>query len=109
VKFLLPSEFDVYLHDTPTESLFSRETRAFSHGCVRLDEPEALAKYVLRDQPEWDDARMKAAMNAGVEKQVKLTAPIPVFMVYFTSWVDETGHLHLVPDVYGYDARQAKF
>ena len=106
VKFLLSNPFDVYLHDTPSESLFSREGRAFSHGCVRLDEPAALAKYVLRDQPEWDDSHIDAAMNAGTEKQVKLPVSIPVFVVYFTSWVDDAGRLHLVPDVYGYDAKQ---
>src|SRR5205814_8904036 len=68
--------------------------------CVRVDEPEGLAKYVLRDRPEWDAEHMQAAMNAGVEKQVKLSETIPVFIVYFTSWVDEAGRLHLAPDVY---------
>jgi len=109
VKFLLPNEFDVYLHDTPSDSLFSRASRAFSHGCVRLDEPAVLARYVLRDHPEWDAEHIQAAMDASAEKQVKLSAAIPVFVVYFTSWVDETGRLHLVPDVYGYDAKQGRF
>jgi murein L,D-transpeptidase YcbB/YkuD len=103
VKFLFPNDYDVYLHDTPADALFARTGRAFSHGCVRVEEPEALAKYVLRGYPEWDDARILAAMHAGVEKHVKLSETIPVHIVYFTSWVDENGGLHFQPDIYGYD------
>ena len=105
VKFLFPNPFDVYLHDTPTDNLFGRTGRAFSHGCVRVEEPEELAKYVLRGYPEWDEAHILEAMNAGVEKQVKLTQPIPVHIVYFTAWVDEAGGLHFQPDIYGYDRK----
>jgi len=107
VKFLFPNAFDVYLHDTPADALFARPGRAFSHGCVRVEEPEMLAKYVLRGYEEWDDARILEAMNAGVEKHVKLKESIPVHIVYFTAWVDEKGGLHFQPDVYGYDAEQA--
>ena len=105
VKFLFPNPFDVYLHDTPSDNLFGRTGRAFSHGCVRVEEPEELAKYVLRGYPEWDETHILAAMNAGVEKQVKLTEPIPVHIVYFTAWVDDAGGLHFQPDIYGYDKR----
>jgi murein L,D-transpeptidase YcbB/YkuD len=105
VKFLFPNSFDVYLHDTPTDNLFGRTGRAFSHGCVRVEEPEELAKYVLRGYPEWDETRILEAMNAGVEKQVKLTQTIPVHIVYFTAWVDDAGGLHFQPDIYGYDKR----
>jgi murein L,D-transpeptidase YcbB/YkuD len=107
VKFLFPNAFDVYLHDTPADALFARPGRAFSHGCVRVEEPEALAKYVLRGDSEWDDTKILDAMNAGVEKHVKLKEKIPVHIVYFTAWVDENGGLHFQPDVYGYDAAQA--
>jgi murein L,D-transpeptidase YcbB/YkuD len=108
VKFLFPNAFNVYLHDTPADALFARTGRAFSHGCVRVEEPEALAKYVLRDYAEWDQRRILAAMQAGVEKHVKLRETIPVHIVYFTSWVDEKGGLYFQPDVYGYDAKQTK-
>jgi murein L,D-transpeptidase YcbB/YkuD len=108
VKFLFPNAFNVYLHDTPTDSLFVRPRRAFSHGCVRVEEPEALASYVLRDRPEWTTERISSAMNAGVEKYVQLDETIPVHIVYFTTWVDEQGGLYFLPDVYGYDARQSK-
>lgn len=105
VKFLFPNEHNVYLHDTPADELFARPGRAFSHGCIRVEEPEALASYVLRDDPAWTDALILDAMNAGVEKHVKLKAPIPVHIVYFTAWVDDSGGLHFQPDVYGYDRR----
>lgn len=106
VKFLFPNEHNVYLHDTPADSLFARPGRAFSHGCVRVEEPEALAKYVLRDDPAWTEAEILTAMSAGVEKHVKLKASIPVHIVYFTAWVDDKGGLHFQPDVYGYDRRK---
>jgi murein L,D-transpeptidase YcbB/YkuD len=106
VKFLFPNRFNVYLHDTPTDKLFARTGRAFSHGCVRVEEPEALAAYVLRGYPEWTDERISGAMNAGVEKYVKLNESIPVHIVYFTASVDDKGGLYFQTDVYGYDARQ---
>ena len=106
VKFLFPNPFDVYLHDTPADTLFARPGRAFSHGCIRVEEPEALAKYVLRGYSEWDDERILEAMHAGVEKHVKLRETIPVHIVYFTAWVDDRGGLHFQPDIYGYDDRQ---
>jgi len=106
VKFLFPNEHNVYLHDTPADALFARPGRAFSHGCVRVEEPEALAKYVLQDDPAWTTPVIQAAMNAGVEKHVKLKSSIPVHIVYFTAWVDDKGGLHFQPDVYGYDRRR---
>jgi murein L,D-transpeptidase YcbB/YkuD len=106
VKFLFPNEFEVYLHDTPNDNFFERTMRALSHGCVRLEEPERLANYILRGYPEWDGQRIADAMHAGVEKHVRLNEAIPVHIVYFTSWVDDAGGLHFHPDVYGYDATQ---
>lgn len=106
VKFLFPNPYNVYLHDTPADALFERPGRAFSHGCVRVEEPEALAKYVLRDDPSWPEAQILTAMNAGVEKAVRLKTPIPVHIVYFTAGVDNQGGLHFWPDVYGYDRKR---
>lgn len=103
VKFLFPNAHNVYLHDTPADNLFAKPGRAFSHGCVRVEEPEKLAKYVLREFPEWDEAALFAAMQAGVEKHVKLKTKVPVHIAYFTAWVDAKGGLHFQPDVYGYD------
>ena len=74
MKFVFPNHFNVYLHDTPAQALFDRVERDFSHGCVRLDEPMNLAQYVLRDQPEWTDEKIAAAMQAGVEQSVDAQA-----------------------------------
>ena len=107
VKFLFPNPYDVYLHDTPADALFARSGRAFSHGCVRVEQPEALARWVLKDSPEWTDAKIVEAMHAGEEQHVKLKQPIPVHIVYFTAWADDAGSVRLVPDAYGYDATQS--
>lgn len=103
VKFLFPNKHNVYLHDTPADSLFAKPGRAFSHGCVRVEEPEVLAKYVLKGYSEWDEKSIFSAMHSGNEKHVKLKAKIPVHIAYFTAWVDENGGLHFQPDIYGYD------
>lgn len=103
VKFLFPNKHNVYLHDTPADSLFAKPGRAFSHGCVRVEEPEALAKYVLKGYSEWDEQSIFTAMHSGSEKHVKMKAKIPVHIAYLTSWVDENGGLHFAPDIYGYD------
>jgi murein L,D-transpeptidase YcbB/YkuD len=103
VKFMFPNEYDVYLHDTPADNLFGRLTRNLSHGCIRLEKPQELAEYVLRDQPEWTTERIQMAMRAGEEKHVSLKDGLPVHILYFTAWVDEAGVLRLENDVYGYD------
>jgi len=104
VKFLFPNHFNVYLHDTPAQALFNRVERDFSHGCVRVDDPDALARYVLRDQPEWTAEKISAAMQSGTEQAVQLKSPLPIYLVYFTAW-EEGGALKTVPDVYGLDRR----
>ena len=106
VKFLFPNHFNVYLHDTPAQALFNRIERDFSHGCVRVERPMDLAKYVLRDQPAWSDEKIDEAMHSGKEQAVALRSPLPVYLVYFTAW-EENGGLQSADDVYGYDRRQA--
>ena len=106
VKFMFPNQFNVYLHDTPTESLFARASRSFSHGCVRLEQPRALAEYLLRDQADWRPGRIEEAMHAGEERAVKLKSPIPVYLGYFTARVSPDGVLQFRQDVYGIDAQQ---
>jgi murein L,D-transpeptidase YcbB/YkuD len=104
VKFMFPNPFNVYIHDTPADSLFQRLGRTLSHGCVRIEDPVGFAAYVLRDQPRWTRDAIMEAMHSGEEKHVRLTAPIPVHIVYFTAWADENGGLHFRDDVYGFDA-----
>jgi murein L,D-transpeptidase YcbB/YkuD len=104
VKFLFPNSFNIYFHDTPAKGLFEKDKRAYSHGCIRLKEPEKMANYVLRDQPEWTPQKIDDAMNAGTEKFVKVKDPIPVLITYYTAWVDENGQLNFRDDIYGHDS-----
>ena len=108
VKFLFPNSFNIYFHDTPAKSLFEKDKRAYSHGCIRLREPEKFANYVLRNQPEWTPEKISEAMNSGDEKYVKVKDPIPVVITYYTAWVDENGRLNFREDIYGHDARLAE-
>ena len=106
VKFLFPNQFDVYLHDTPSHSLFNKEHRALSHGCIRLENPVALAQYVLRDRPEWTAERISAAMNSGQEQGVPLKKKLPVHIAYFTAWVNADGTVTYTDDPYHLDEKQ---
>jgi len=103
IKFLLPNRNNVYLHDTPTHNLFSKDGRALSHGCVRVHEPVELAQYILSDEPKWTEEAIRKAMNSGDEQSVKLKAPLPVHIVYFTVWAAPDGSLEFLKDVYGRD------
>jgi murein L,D-transpeptidase YcbB/YkuD len=106
VKFMFPNKFDVYLHDTPADSLFRRVQRDFSHGCVRVEKPEELAAWVLSGQEGWTPEKIHAAMYSGREQHVAVKRKVPVFIVYQTVWVDGDGKVHFAGDVYGHDARQ---
>ncbi len=107
VKFIFPNSYNIYFHDTPSRSLFNRQQRAFSHGCIRLQQPFDLAVYLLRNQPKWTNEKIKAAMNSLKEKWVTLDKTVAVFITYFTSWVDEQGLLHFTDDIYGHDEKLA--
>jgi len=108
VKFLFPNSFNIYFHDTPSKSLFNKDKRAYSHGCIRVKEPEKLANYVLRNQPEWTSEKINEAMNSGDEKYVKVKDPIHVVVTYYTAWVDENGRLNFREDIYGHDSKLAQ-
>ena len=108
VKFLFPNSYNIYFHDTPQKSLFSKDKRAFSHGCIRIAEPEKMARYLLRNDSDWDVTRIQQAMNSGKEKYVKLKDPVTVFITYFTAWVDEQGRLNFREDIYDHDLQMSK-
>jgi murein L,D-transpeptidase YcbB/YkuD len=109
VKFIFPNHFSVYLHDTPNDRLFSKTRRCLSHGCVRIEDPVAMAKYVMRDQPEWTETRIRAAMQAGHEQTAKLKTPIPVHIGYWTAWVEPDGKtVTYTDDPYNIDPAQAR-
>jgi L,D-transpeptidase YcbB len=107
VKFLFPNSYDIYFHDTPSKRFFARESRAFSHGCIRLSEPQRFAEYLLRNDTAWTSTRIKEAMHSEKEQFVKLKEKRPVSIGYFTAWVDLEGNLNFRDDVYGHDVRLA--
>lgn len=109
VAFYFPNTYDIYLHDTPAKGLFSESRRAFSHGCIRLAEAEKLARYIFCNrtyhiQPE----SIREWMNAPDNRLMMVDPPIPVYIVYFTAWVDQYGRANFRHDIYGHDARLAK-
>ncbi len=108
VKFLFPNSHSIYLHDSPAKSLFNENARAFSHGCIRLAEPKKLAGYLLRNDNNWNEEKITAAMNGNIEQYVTLKKTVPVFIAYFTAWVDRQGKLNFRNDVYKRDDRLAK-
>ena len=103
VKFLFPNSNAIYLHDTPSKSLFGREDRAFSHGCIRVAKPRQLAAAIMKDDPKWNPEKINATMDAGDEKWYTLKNKIPVYIGYFTAWVDDEGVIHFYEDVYERD------
>ena len=105
VKFVFPNEFNVYLHSTPTPSLFGRSERALSHGCVRVENPLGLAEYVMRNDSSWTRARIEAAMASGNPETVVLRKPIWVYIVYSTAVLGEGSTVRFLRDVYGHDAK----
>ena len=107
VKFMFPNTYLVYLHDTPKTELFSRSRRDFSYGCIRVQNPPALAAWVLQSKPEWTPERIQAAMNGQKSVQVNLSSPIPVLILYATARVDEDGLVDFYDDIYGHDAKLA--
>ena len=109
VKFIFPNHFDVYLHDTPNDRLFFKEKRPLSHGCIRVEDPIGMAKYVMGDQPQWTETRIRAAMDARSEQTVKLKEPIPVHIGYWTAWVEPDGKtVTYTDDPYQIDPVHAK-
>ena len=107
VKFLFPNEYNIYLHDTPSKGLFGENKRTFSHGCIRVSEPQHLAEWLLRKDSSWTEQKIVAAMNGSKEKFVTLKEKVPVYIGYFTAFVDSNGRLNFRDDVYGHDARLA--
>jgi len=100
-KFIFPNEHDVYLHDTPDGHLFSRAERAFSSGCVRIERPRDFARLLLRLQSNRDPDSLDPIFASGKEQWIKLDRPLPVYLLYFTAWVQEDGSVRFHHDVYG--------
>jgi len=103
VKFMFPNPYSVYLHDTPSKSLFERDDRAFSHGCIRLQNPYKFAQILLSDRPEWNEENIHKAMGQSKEHVVNLQREIPVVILYLTFWVDSKGIGQFRSDLYDRD------
>lgn len=107
VKFMFPNNHAVYLHDTPATHRFEARRRAFSHGCVRVEDPVALAEFLLAD-PEWTPTAIRDAMQSGGNAVEDLKHPVPVYLTYFTTWVED-GVVQFRRDIYGLDASAESF
>jgi murein L,D-transpeptidase YcbB/YkuD len=101
IKFLFPNSHSIYMHDTPTKKLFNEKVRAFSHGCIRVENPRKLAEYVLG----WDRQRIDDLIASGSNREIKLDKKIPVYLTYFTVWPDESGEITVYRDAYKRDER----
>lgn len=103
IKFIFPNNDAIFLHHTPSPGLFARPRRDFSHGCVRVEAPVALARFVLQDDPAWTDARIREAMALGRSRTIRLQQPIPVVLAYHTVVIKQ-GKAFFLADIYGHDA-----
>ncbi|MDZ7599500.1 MAG: L,D-transpeptidase family protein [Desulfobacterales bacterium] len=103
IKFMFPNPFNVYLHDTPGRSLFNRQQRALSHGCIRVEKPLELAVFVLEGTPGWDLAAVRAAVDDGARQTVRPVKDCMVHLLYWTAWVDADGTVNFREDIYERD------
>ncbi|QSP94718.1 L,D-transpeptidase family protein [Marinobacter salinisoli] len=103
IKFMFPNRYAVYLHDTPGQQLFGRIDRTFSSGCIRVEKPFLLAQWLLSGDPEWTDATLTEAVASERTQTVTLPNPVPVYIQYWTAWVDNSGQLQIRTDIYNRD------
>jgi murein L,D-transpeptidase YcbB/YkuD len=103
IKLVMPNPFNVYLHDTPNKALFDAEVRAFSHGCIRTQDPFGLAETLLATNGGWERARIDGIVASGRTTQVALSQSLPIYITYFTIAADDSGELATFPDIYGRD------
>ena len=108
ILFLFPNNYDIYLHDTPSKNLFNDTKRAFSHGCIRVEDPKKLALYLLRKDSSWNEAKVADILKTDKLVAIHLLSTIPVYIVYFTVWVDNTGQLNFRNDLYNLDDKLLK-
>lgn len=108
VKFMFPNKHIVYLHDTPTKSLFDKTVRAYSYGCVRLRNPRKLAEILLSRDRGWSSGNIRAAFKSKKNQRVNLKTPVPVNITYFTARVEKSGKVTYFSDIYGHDTRMAR-
>ena len=109
VKFVFPNKYSVYLHDTPTKDLFDEHYRSFSHGCIRVSDPEKLALFVLEGEDQgWSEERVEELFNGEERKVVRVRRSLPIHLTYQTAWLDKGGGIHFNGDVYSRDKKLVK-
>lgn len=107
IKFLFPNNFSIYLHDTPSKGLFGESKRAFSHGCIRVAEPRRLALYLLQKDANWNEEKVDNILKTDNETIIRVNPTVPVYIAYFTAWVDNLGELNFRNDLYNLDEKLA--
>jgi len=105
VKFMFPNKHAVYMHDTQQKHLFSKAVRAESHGCIRVHNPDQLASIIMKHDKNWSQARTRSAFDTAYNQHTGLKQHVPVYMTYFTLWVNEDGSMKTFGDLYGHDRR----
>jgi len=103
IKFVFLNKYSVYLHDTPSRPLFEESQRDFSHGCIRIEQPIALAVYLLRQNPRWTRDSILSALGDAVDRTVPLPEPMPIHLLYWTAWADGDGTIEFRRDIHGRD------
>jgi murein L,D-transpeptidase YcbB/YkuD len=106
IKFMFPNRYDVYLHDTPSRSLFTKAQRDFSHGCIRVEKPLDLAAYLMK-KSRWKRDEIERALDEGTERTIYLPRPMPIHLLYWTAWADEDGTIQFRTDINDVDRRLA--
>lgn len=108
IKFLFPNSFNIYLHDTPEKRLFNQTERDFSHGCIRVETPKKLALYLLRNDKKWNPSKVEKTLATNQNIEISISPSIPVYITYFTAWVDNKGRLNFRNDIYNLDEQLEK-
>ena len=108
MKFIFPNDYRIYLHDTPSKDLFEESKRAFSHGCIRVKDPRKLALYLLKNNSDWNMEKIDNILTTDKSLSIPVLPSVPVYIAYFTAWVDNTGQLNFRNDIYNMDSRIAK-
>ena len=108
MKFMFPNNYHIYLHDTPSKGLFGETNRAFSHGCIRVENPKKLATYLLRNNRDWNPEKVDKILLTDVQTGIRINPTVAVYIAYFTAWVDMNGHLNFRNDLYNLDKKLSK-
>ena len=108
MKFMFPNSYSIYLHDTPAKELFNNNKRDFSHGCIRVENPKKLAIHLLKNNKNWNEINIDNVLKTDVETSIAIAPTIPVYITYFTAWVDVNGNLNFRNDIYNLDDELAK-